>query len=460
VNKILHIAIREFLSTAMTKGFIIGAFVVPAVILVLIAILFPLLLNQEGPKVEGDLAVIDRSGVVGEQIADRLEPEAVRQRAREQMDAAAEQLSSKLGMSPETAKLATASAVSQGDSGATIHVDLLAPDADPEVEKQPLKEGKVRDGGRLALAVIDENAVAKSADSDEFGGYELFVKPKLDDRVQDRMHDAIAESIRERRLRRAGLDPENVEALTHVRRPPTTEVSEKGERASLGEMNMLISFGFMFVIFLSVMIGGQYLLTTVVEEKASRVVEVLLSAVSPMQLMSGKIIGQLGVGLTMMLIYGGLGGGALIAFKMGDLIGVVNVVYLIVFFLIAYFIIASMMAAVGSAVNELREAQSLMTPIMVVMMVPYILWMPITRNPSSPFSVTVSFVPFVSPFAMVLRITSNEPPPTWQVLLAILIGVVSVYVSLWAAAKIFRIGLLMFGKPPNFATLIRWVRMA
>jgi ABC-2 type transport system permease protein len=86
--------------------------------------------------------------------------------------------------------------------------------------------------------------------------------------------------------------------------------------------------------------------------------------------------------------------------------------------------------------------------------------MPISRAPDSLFSVVMSFLPPVNPFVMMVRIASTSPPPWWQVWLSILIGVASVYGALWFAGKVFRVGLLMFGKPPNFATLIKWVRMA
>jgi ABC-2 type transport system permease protein len=93
-------------------------------------------------------------------------------------------------------------------------------------------------------------------------------------------------------------------------------------------------------------------------------------------------------------------------------------------------------------------------------MLPWFLWMPISRDPNSMLSVIASFVPPINTFGMLLRLSSTEPPPAWQVWLSILIGVLFVYVSVWCAARVFRIGLLMTGKPPNFRTLIRWIRAA
>jgi len=211
---------------------------------------------------------------------------------------------------------------------------------------------------------------------------------------------------------------------------------------------------------MAVFTGGQNLMTSVIEEKSSRVVEVLLSAVSPMELMAGKILGQMAVGLIIMSLYAGMGSVAMVSFAIMGLVDPWLFLYLLIFFFIAYSVMGSLMAAIGAAVNELREAQSLMMPVIMTMMLPWILWMPISRDPNSVFATVASFVPPVNTFVMLLRMTSTTPPPLWQVWLSILVGLVSVYGALWVAAKVFRVGLLMHGKPPDFRTLARWVRMA
>ena len=125
-----------------------------------------------------------------------------------------------------------------------------------------------------------------------------------------------------------------------------------------------------------------------------------------------------------------------------------------------YGLIAAIMAAVGSAVSELRDAQSLMMPVMLCLMLPWFLMAPIARDPNSMLSVVLSFIPPISNFVMLLRMASNTPPALWQVWLSVLIGAAGVYVALRFAAKVFRVGLLMFGKPPTFGTLVRWARMS
>jgi ABC-2 type transport system permease protein len=137
-----------------------------------------------------------------------------------------------------------------------------------------------------------------------------------------------------------------------------------------------------------------------------------------------------------------------------------NLVYLAVYFLIAFFMIASLMASIGSAVNDLREAQSLLGPVIIVLMIPMMLWLPILRNPNSVFAQVVSFVPPISPFVMVLRLAGSEPIPVWQIPASMVAGVLYSIGAAWGAAKVFRIGVLMYGKPPNLRTLIKWVRMA
>jgi ABC-type Na+ efflux pump permease subunit len=331
---------------------------------------------------------------------------------------------------------------------------------DLEAEKALLYRGTMEEGGRLALAVVRPDAVQRAATAEDFGTYELYVREKLDDRIVDEIKDGLRQTIVAARVRAAGLDRDWIESLTNVGRVRSTTVTASGEQETNEILNMLMPLGFMILLLTSVLIGGQYLMTTTIEEKSSRVVEVLLSAVSPMQLMTGKILGQMCVGLLIIGLYASMGILALVTFTLLGMLDPWLFGYLIIFFLIAYSVIGAFMAAIGAAVNEPREAQTFMMPVMLVVMLPWLLWMPILRDPNSTFATLASFVPPINPFVMMLRLTSTTPPPLWQVWLSIAIGLASIYGALWFAAKVFRVGLLLHGKPPSFATLIRWVRMA
>ena len=214
------------------------------------------------------------------------------------------------------------------------------------------------------------------------------------------------------------------------------------------------------MLFAGVVMGGQTLMTSTVEEKSSRVVEVLLAAVSPFQLMAGKLLGQLGVGLLALAIYLGLSLLGLYSFAMFGIIDPMLIVYFLVFFLITYLVFGALMMSIGAAVNSMQEAGSMMGPVILLLMFPYMLSPMIGRAPNSPLSVAVSFIPPINSFAMLTRMASESPPPAWQIWLTVVIGIGSVYVAVWFAAKIFKVGLLMHGKPPNVRTLIRWAREA
>jgi len=260
------------------------------------------------------------------------------------------------------------------------------------------------------------------------------------------------------RLKAAGVA--SVDGLTDVEKPKSRTVSAKGEEATNEFLNAMLPGVFMGLLIIAALSSGQYLLTSTVEEKSTRVVEVLLSAVSPMELMTGKILGQMAVGFLVLALYAGLGLLALISFASVGLLDPMMIVYLLIFFVLAFFTIAAMMAAIGASVNEMREAQTLMAPVMMFLMIPWLIWLPITREPNSTLAIVLSFIPPIGNFVMLLRMTSTAPPPAWQAWLAIAVGAAGVYAALWFAAKIFRVGLLMFGKPPTFGTLIKWARMS
>ena len=178
-----------------------------------------------------------------------------------------------------------------------------------------------------------------------------------------------------------------------------------------------------------------------------------------MQLMAGKILGQAAVASLMFVMYGGIAVIGLFTLAMTDLLSLQLLLLSIAYFVIAYFTIATLMAAVGSAVSELRDAQSLMGPAVLVLCLPLVLWIPINNNPSSVFAVVTGFIPPLVPFVMTLRVAASpEPLPAWQILTSLVLGAGTVGIMLWMSARIFRVGVLMQGKPPSPVELLRWIR--
>lgn len=475
--KTLQIALREFASTVLTKGFILGVLMTPLMVLLVVGGII-LAKTLKGPTLQGVVAVVDRSGAVAPEVQRRFDP-ATLKKERDDALARAQRLAAEkardLGMDQgkvdQAGTIAGMAIENAMDAMASMTVDVLPSDADVEKEKATLADvdlAKAKERGerpRIMVAVIPEGAVRPDAEG-RFGRYEVFTANRLDPEIQERIEGKINGAIIDARVARdpraaaGNLTARDLRALLEEPESKSAAITREGEKKSGGGLQMMLPAAFMLLLLMSVMTGGQYLLTTTIEEKSSRVMEVLLSAVSPMQLMVGKIVGQMCVGLLILVLYSGIGVASLIAFSLQHLVSPMLLVYMLVFFFIAFFVIASLMAAVGSAVSELREAQTLMTPVMVLMMLPWLLWLPISRAPNSGFATAMSFVPGVNPFVMMIRLAGAEPPPAWQVPVAIAVGLATVVLCAWGAAKIFRVGVLMYGKAPDWKTLIRWIRMA
>jgi ABC-2 type transport system permease protein len=218
------------------------------------------------------------------------------------------------------------------------------------------------------------------------------------------------------------------------------------------------AFIYFFVMFMSMMTPSQMLLTSLIEEKNSRVVEVLLSAVSPLELMAGKILGLVGVGLTTAAIY--VTALSVVAGSTG-LLQAPSALLLALFFvyyILGFAIYASLFASVGAACNSLKEAQTVMFPLSLVLIGPFMFWMNIAQHPNGLFAVALSLFPPTAPTVMILRIAVLPSPPWWDIAGSLLLLAGSVPLIVWAAAKIFRTGVLLYGKPPKLGEILRWVR--
>lgn len=293
-----------------------------------------------------------------------------------------------------------------------------------------------------------------------FAGYDLYVAPRVRDAAETAIREGMKEALISARLKSVGIDRAAVDPAMQVDAPKSITVTPQGERPTRGGFARMLPFVCGILLFLGIITGGQILMTSTVEEKSSRVVEVLLAAISPVELMAGKLIGQLGVGLLIMAVYLSLGVLALSEYALAGLIDPMLVVYLVVFYFLAYLTYGGLMIAIGAAVNQIAEAQSFMGPVMLLLIAPYALVPLIGQAPNSPLSVAMSFIPPINTFAILARLASDSPPPLWQVLGSMLAGAAGALLAVWFAAKVFRIGLLMHGKPPNFATLVRWARAA
>jgi ABC-type Na+ efflux pump permease subunit len=446
------IARREFITTVSRKGFLIGLLVMP-VLMLLLVILVPRFLMSRSPAVQGQVVVVDPTGAVLAELRTRLDPAAIVARRADSIRRATQRITPGFG-----------GPVPAGPPGRSAPVPVLqvverggGREAD---EARSLLAQRDAATPTLAVILVRPDAVVREAGQREFGSYEMFVSQRLDDATENVLHEGLRLALVSARLKAGGLDPAAVEESMRVERPATILIAGDGARQSRGGFNRALPFIMGILLFIGVMAGGQTLMTSTIEEKSSRVVEVLLAAVSPLELMWGKLLGQLGVGLLVMAVYVGLGLLALFQFALLGLIDPVLIVWLFVYFLLSYLVFGTLMLTIGAAVNQVADAQSLMGPVMLLLIAPYVMSPMIGQAPNSGLSVVLSFLPPVNSFAMLARLASGQPPPVWQALLSVAVSLVAAGIVVWFAAKVFRVGLLMHGKPPNFATLVRWARMA
>jgi ABC-2 type transport system permease protein len=450
-QRIKLVAARDFMVTVSSKGFLIGVFIMPLMGLLLV-FMIPKIMAQRGAQISVEVALIDSSPGMTEALKRELDPTTIAARREAGRRAAAEQAVPGAGQA--------ASSAAQADLAApTYTIKQLSADSSIDAQKAWLTDEKIDKRARRALLVIPANAVVRPA-TGEYGAYTLYAPRNLPEDAESLLHDAMRVALTTERLRADGLDPEVIQKATRVVRPRTVMVSPDGKQQGSPGLNRALPFIMGILLFMGVMIGGQGMMTSTIEEKSSRVVEVLLAAVSPLELMWGKLLGHLGIGLVMMSVYVTLGVLALMQFALFGLIDPLLIVYLLAFFLIAYLVFGAIMLAIGAAVNQLADAQSLMGPVMLLLVTPYILTPFIGQRPDSNFAIAMSFIPPINPFAMLARLASSSPPPAWQVLLSLAVGLLAAWIAVWFAAKIFRVGLLMHGKPPSFGTLIKWARMS
>ena len=250
--------------------------------------------------------------------------------------------------------------------------------------------------------------------------------------------------------------PEDLAALIQKRATVFQPIDAKGGKASM--FRTLLPILVVMLLYMGIVGISQMLISNTIEEKASRVYEVLLSSVSPFQLMAGKILGICGVGLTLLTLWCG---GGLLASSLqggGDLVSGAQIAWFAVYYLLGFLMIASLFVAVGSACNTIKEAQNLMAPLSMLLALPMILSMVTMSNPNGTVATVASFIPPFTPFLMMTRLASVPAPPAWQIWATLGVLLIGTWLAIRLAARVFRVGILLYGQPPSLPQIIRWMR--
>jgi len=335
---------------------------------------------------------------------------------------------------------------------------ILEPPGPGTVEEREkrLKDGVL--GGKLdGFLVLPQEALKTS----QMSYYGKNVSNVVDLGMMD---SAVEQTLIALRLNAAGVPPDKVKDVTRRLQVKRVRVSDTGEREDRGASTIL-AMVLLMMLYVTVLMWGQLLLTSVIEEKTSRVVEVMAAAVSPSSLLAGKLLGVGAAGLTQFLVWAlsllafSLAGAGMMAAsgaKMPE-VSLLLLGGLLVYFLLGFLLYSALFAAVGACVNTSQEAQSLAFPVMMPLIAGVMMFPMIMQAPDSPVSVVLSLIPFFTPLLMFLRIAILTPP-MWQIALSVVLTGLTIAGVLWMAARIYRVGILMYGKRPTFPEILRWVR--
>jgi len=327
-----------------------------------------------------------------------------------------------------------------------------------------LDEVKKRLGDHVARGVLDAYLVLPEGILTGDTKCVLNARETGDGGLLQVLRGFVGEAVAQRRLRQYKVPSELIAELNRgvyiqwvsVRPAHQATGGDGGTGAMmLGAMG---AFFFLFLMFISIVSTGQMLLSSLIEERSSRVIEVLLSAVSPFQLMAGKVLGLAAIGLTMAAVCGGVLFGAAATQGLLPAIRLGAVFIFVPYYVLGFLLISSVFAAVGAACNTIKEAQTMLLPVMLVFILPMMGWMQIAQHPNGWLAIALSLFPPTAPMVMVLRTAASPQIPVLQIALSLLLLAVAAPLAMWASARIFRTAILMYGKPPSLQQLLRWAR--
>ncbi|MGE5692734.1 MAG: ABC transporter permease [Candidatus Zixiibacteriota bacterium] len=409
---------KEFLGMVRTKGFVIGIFLGP---LILGAFMFlPAFLARKSQQPQLRMAVIDQSGWLYGKLDSTL-----------------------VDTLPNGRK---AYILSQQDY-----------DSETFLRETEILRAKVLKKELDAYLIIPSGI-------DTGAPPEYFARSAGNVVTQGRLENRINDLIIARRLEKQGVTVANLKSLLSEVEIELRQVTEKGTAKTSFLTVYLTSFFLVMILFSTVLGYGQHLARSIVEEKNTRIIEVLTSSATPFQLLMGKTIGLGAAALTAVLgmfLFGFLFGAPLVRMlEMENIKNVFNptlLVNFVIYLLLGYFFFMSIFTILGAISNSDQEVQSMVAPIVWMMILPLIVGFLVAQNPNASWITVLSLIPFFTPTLMVMRI--SYLPPSWPELAAsYVIMVLSILAMGWLAAKIFRVGILMYGKRPTLPELVRWVR--
>ena len=452
-SKLFAVIRREYLQQVRAKAFWIATFLIPTLGLGMIFIQVTLTRTLVA---RGRIAVVDLSGRL-------YEPLVAEYKARPTDEEPTG--TTKDEKAPAKADEKTVTDKVSGGAKITTQLDLFKVDATPE----SLPEVRTRLNKDVQSEKIKAYIVL-TPKTLETGAAEWRAQSvKAEVVMREQIASYLSRAATKERLKDRGVDPRVYDAArlrVDLEAHEAKEV-ESGESGKNVGMNLAISATFFFLIYISIFVYGAYIMRGVLEEKNNRIVEVIVSSVRPTTLMLGKILGIGLVGLTQYAVWAGLAvaialpGVAAVA-GMGEgfpHIPVATIGAFVLFFILGYFLYASLYAALSAPFNTEQEAQQFVMIPGMMLILTSTTWFFAYNQPNGKLATVLSFFPFTAPLMMFMRI-SVQTPPLWQIAVSVAILVATIFLVAWFAGRVYRVGILMYGKKPTLPEIFRWARQA
>ncbi len=449
MKKFLAVVKHEYKKIVLKWAFLIGTLLFP-VIAAGFTVVPAIILSIKGEPTR--IAIVDPTGKITSRLKENLSAEKMAERSKQ---AAQDQLKN---LTPDQQENMRRNVAQFQDSFNFAEVETAGKSAD---EIRADLANRIRSNQLDAYLIIPENY------ADESAKYELFSRKSGDLMGNQTLQDALDNAVRSQRLADANISEEQLKNLSRKVNWQVKKVDETGAEKAGGEGGFWAGFLIAFMIYLNLAIYGQVIMSAVLEEKETRIAEILFSSARPFELLMGKLVGVALAGLTQFAIWV-ISAALVLAFIVPMIIASgtdipipaispLAIIYFLVFFIIGFFLYASIFALIGSMVTTVQEGgQFAFLPIML-MLCGFYFSFAVVRDPNSSLSFWASMAPFVAPMTMPVRVVT-EMPPFWQVALSVLINGATIAGLVWVASRVYRVGMLMYGKRATIPEVWKWIR--
>jgi len=450
MRKFLAVVKHEYKKIVLKWSFIIGTLLFP-IIAVGFAVVPSLIFSIKGEPTR--IAVVDQSGKLSARLKENLSAERMSAKVRQAVEDSL--------TNPDASQQEQMNRSAEQLASSFVFTDY-------EFSGKPLEQIRRELGEKIIAKELDAFLLIPNNLDAADVKYEFRSRKAGDFGGERNLREALNEAVRSERLAGANISETQLKDLSRNVDFDSKSLDEKGDEKDSDGV-FIASFIIGMMIYITLAIYGQMILAAVVEEKETRIAEILFSSAKPFELMMGKLTGvglagltQLGIWVTSALILVGFGLAQMSAAGMDISIPNISplmVVLFFVYFLLGFFVYASIFALIGSMVTTMQEGGQFSFPPIMLLLIGFYFSFAVIRDPNSSLSFWVSIAPFFAPITMPVRILA-ETPPYWQIALSIFINAATIAGLVWLASRVYRVGMLMYGKRATIPEVWKWIRQS